>query len=206
MEKKSNEYCVENIVLTGAYILDNGARLDKADLSTKIQNSHVAKKSFPALICKDRPEEIQQPRGKKSKEKKKKNGATMLLFDSAKFVVTGVRDVKSGIRFITSIREQLQRSGVAVRDVDHRVVNIIGTGMLDGSIDLDKIITTLESSQYEPEVFPGLIYKVLGATFLLYKNGKFVFTGVREEGKITGILNDMRETIRSHNLFLESVA
>jgi len=205
MTKKSNEYCVENIVLSGAYILDNGTRLDKADLSTKIRNSHVANKSFPALICKEQPEEKQRPRGKEGIEKKQ-NGATMLLFESAKFVVTGVRDIESGVRFITSIRESLERANIPVRGVDHRVVNIIGTGMLGGSIDLDKIITTLESSQYEPEVFPGLIYKALNATFLLYKNGKFVFTGIKDEEKITGILSAMRETIRSNNLFLESVS
>ena len=190
MAKKNNDYRVENIVFCGSFILDDGMKLDKHDLSSKIQNSYVARKSFPALICKEIPAQ----------------NTTMLLFESAKFVVTGVKSAESGVRFISWIQESLVNALVPVRGVDYRIVNIIGTGMLDGGIDLDKIIMTLDTSQYEPEVFPGLIYKTKDATFLLYKNGKFVFTGIKDEDHIGNILERMKETIRSNNLFLAPLA
>jgi len=190
MTSKNNDYHVENIVLSGRFIVDHDMKLDKQDLSTKIENAHVAKKSFPALICKDGTNSV----------------ATMLLFESAKFVLTGVKNVAAGIRFISWMRESLVNALVPVIDVEYRVVNIVGTGMLDADIDLDKIIITLDMSQYEPEVFPGLIYKTKEATFLLFKNGKFVFTGVKEESHINDIVGVMKETIRSNNLFIEPLA
>jgi transcription initiation factor TFIID TATA-box-binding protein len=41
----------------------------------------------------------------------------------------------------------------------------------------------LENSEYEPEQFPGLVYKLPGtnATFLLFSNGKIVCTGTKSE-------------------------
>ncbi|MBT4174069.1 TATA-box-binding protein, partial [archaeon] len=44
----------------------------------------------------------------------------------------------------------------------------------------------LSNTEYEPEQFPGLVYKLPGtrATFLLFSNGKIVCTGTRSEKKL----------------------
>jgi transcription initiation factor TFIID TATA-box-binding protein len=41
----------------------------------------------------------------------------------------------------------------------------------------------LKNTEYEPEQFPGLVYKLkeANATFLLFSNGKIVCTGTKSE-------------------------
>jgi transcription initiation factor TFIID TATA-box-binding protein len=41
----------------------------------------------------------------------------------------------------------------------------------------------LPNTEYEPEQFPGLVYKLIEAkaTFLLFSNGKVVCTGTKSE-------------------------
>ena len=53
-------------------------------------------------------------------------------------------------------------------------------------LNLNKLAMTLDNTEYEPEQFPGLVYKLDGtrATFLLFSNGKIVCTGTRSEEKL----------------------
>ena len=55
----------------------------------------------------------------------------------------------------------------------------------------------LENTEYEPEQFPGLVYKLSGtrATFLLFSNGKIVCTGTRSEPMLKDALNKLISTL-----------
>jgi len=61
------------------------------------------------------------------------------------------------------------------------IVNTVGTAMLGQAFDLDTIALALEGGEYEPEQFPGLIYRIKEpkAAFLIFKSGKIVCTGAR---------------------------
>jgi transcription initiation factor TFIID TATA-box-binding protein len=61
------------------------------------------------------------------------------------------------------------------------IVNIVGTAMLGQALDLNSIALALEGAEYEPEQFPGLIYRITEpkAAFLIFKSGKAVCTGAR---------------------------
>jgi transcription initiation factor TFIID TATA-box-binding protein len=56
-------------------------------------------------------------------------------------------------------------------------------GKIQKMASLEKIIFALDGSKasYEPEQFPGLIYKDFGASFLLFPSGKFIITGIKEQ-------------------------
>ena len=56
----------------------------------------------------------------------------------------------------------------------------------------------LENAEYEPEQFPGLVYKLPGtrATFLLFSNGKIVCTGTRSEAKLNEAVSKLVTTLR----------
>ncbi len=64
-----------------------------------------------------------------------------------------------------------------------KVVNIVGTASLGSAFDLNQIAMTLEGAEYEPEQFPGLIYRIKDpkAAFLIFKSGKVVCTGTTSE-------------------------
>jgi len=51
----------------------------------------------------------------------------------------------------------------------------------------------LDNTEYEPEQFPGLVYKLKGtkATFLLFSNGKIVCTGTKSEEEVHEALDKL---------------
>ena len=54
---------------------------------------------------------------------------------------------------------------------------------LPTTYSLENITRNLEykKTSYEPEQFPGLIYKDWGVTFLLFSTGKIIITGIKNE-------------------------
>ena len=65
--------------------------------------------------------------------------------------------------------------------VPFKIVNIVGTSKIGEDFDLHTLAMTLEGAEYEPEQFPGLIYRISEpkAAFLIFKSGKVVCTGTR---------------------------
>jgi transcription initiation factor TFIID TATA-box-binding protein len=65
--------------------------------------------------------------------------------------------------------------------VEFKIVNIVGTSKIGDDFDLNKLAMTLEGAEYEPEQFPGLVYRIKEpkAAFLIFKSGKVVCTGTR---------------------------
>ena len=59
----------------------------------------------------------------------------------------------------------------------------------------------LENTEYEPEQFPGLVYKLASAkaTFLLFSNGKIVCTGTKSEKEAHAALDKLVENLKRVN-------
>ena len=66
------------------------------------------------------------------------------------------------------------------------VQNLVAAGSIGLDLNLNALAIQLSNTEYEPEQFPGLVYKLPGtrATFLLFSNGKIVCTGTRSEAKL----------------------
>ena len=56
----------------------------------------------------------------------------------------------------------------------------------------------LENTEYEPEQFPGLVYKLRDAkaTFLLFSNGKIVCTGTKSESEVHIAVKKLIENLK----------
>jgi transcription initiation factor TFIID TATA-box-binding protein len=108
---------------------------------------------------------------------------TFLIFSTGKIVATGAKNeahLKSAVKkAIDTIRE----IGIDIPNYTIEIVNFVASGTLNISIDLNLATLRLESSLYEPEIFPGLVYymKKPKAVFLIFSNGKFVCTGAKSE-------------------------
>jgi transcription initiation factor TFIID TATA-box-binding protein len=63
-----------------------------------------------------------------------------------------------------------------------KIENIVASASLGVRIPLEQIVEHLEGTEYEPEQFPGLVYRMKNpkAAFLLFSSGKVVCTGVRK--------------------------
>ena len=74
----------------------------------------------------------------------------------------------------------------------------------NNKIDLDLASLSLKNAIYDPEVFPGLIYKQndeIKGTFLIFSTGKLVFTGIAQESLIEPSLISLGRLLKSMDLF-----
>ena len=67
-----------------------------------------------------------------------------------------------------------------------KIQNIVAAGSVGMDLNLNTLAMKLENTEYEPEQFPGLVYKLMAAkaTFLLFSNGKIVCTGTKSEDEV----------------------
>ena len=76
----------------------------------------------------------------------------------------------------------VEKTGTKVpRGYKVQVENIVASAKIEGKLKLDTIAYKLENSEYEPEQFPGLVYRMADpkVAFLLFGSGKIVCTGGR---------------------------
>ena len=123
-----------------------------------------------------------------------------LIFNSGKMVCTGAKSEKEARRAVMTVVKELKKGGIIIiGKLDLKVVNIVASVSLGGMIDLEKAAYTLGKAMYEPEQFPGLIYRMdePKVVILLFASGKLVCTGAKKEqdvydavGKLHKILED----------------
>jgi len=107
-----------------------------------------------------------------------------LIFNSGKMVCTGAKSEKESRRAVMRVIRELKKSGIIVSGKPElKIQNIVASGNLGGQIDLEKSAYDLEKNMYEPEQFPGLIYRmpVPKVVILLFASGKLVCTGAKRE-------------------------
>ncbi|MFH1065554.1 MAG: hypothetical protein V1734_03555 [Nanoarchaeota archaeon] len=82
--------------------------------------------------------------------------------------------------------------------LDIQVVNIVVSTNLMHDIPLEKMAATLSNTEYNPEQFPGLVYKLAEAkaTFLLFSNGKVVCTGTKSEAEVESAMKKLIENLK----------
>ena len=130
----------------------------------------------------------------------KRPKTTTLIFSSGKMVCTGAKSEKEARRATMNVIKDLKKSGIIIiGKPDIKVQNIVASGVLGGMADLEKAAYTLKHAMYEPEQFPGLIYRMEDpkVVILLFASGKLVCTGAKNEedvhvavGKLHALLEE----------------
>jgi len=114
----------------------------------------------------------------------KRPKTTTLIFSSGKMVCTGAKSEKEARRAVLKVIKELKRSGIIIiSKPELKIQNIVASGILGGLADLEKAAYTLGHTMYEPEQFPGLIYRMTEpkVVILLFASGKLVCTGAKKE-------------------------
>ncbi|ELY35537.1 TATA-box-binding protein [Natronorubrum tibetense] len=110
--------------------------------------------------------------------------ATVLLFRTGKIVCTGATSVHNVQTALQDVFDTLRSLGIeAPADREITVQNIVSNADLDRQLNLNAIAIGLglENVEYEPEQFPGLLYRLdePEAVVLLFTSGKLLITGVK---------------------------
>jgi len=114
----------------------------------------------------------------------KKPKTATLIFNSGKMVCTGAKSEREARGAVMKVINELKRSGIViVGKPDLKIQNIVASANLSGIIDLEQAAFVLGKTMYEPEQFPGLIYRMDNpkVVILLFASGKLVCTGAKKE-------------------------
>ena len=111
---------------------------------------------------------------------------TALIFASGKMVVTGAKSEDDSKLASRKYARIIQKLGFNAKFTDFKIQNIVGSCDVKFPIRLEGLASKHHNfSSYEPELFPGLIYRMMKPkiVLLIFVSGKIVLTGakVREE-------------------------
>ena len=142
----------------------------KFDLNAVVKGNPFVEynpKRFPGLVFR-----IKRPK------------SAILIFSTGKMVCTGAKSDKESKRAIKKVVRELKKSGIIIiGKPEIKVVNIVATANLFGRIELEEAAYSLRRNMYEPEQFPGLIYRMdePKVVILIFASGKLVCTGATKE-------------------------
>ena len=152
---------IENVVASAS--LNVPIKLEK--LVANLDGIEYEPEQFPGLVMR-----LKNPK------------AAALIFSSGKIVCTGAKSPSDAKVVVSKIVKRMNRLGIKIpRNYKVRLENIVASAKLDRELNLNNIAFTLENTEYEPEQFPGLVYRMDDprVTFLLFGSGKIICTGGR---------------------------
>lgn len=171
-------YKIQNIVATASL----GAKVPLTKLVQSQANTEYNPEQFPGLVLR-----IKKPQ------------SAVLVFSSGNIVCTGTKSVAQVGEVIAQVIKQLRKIGVKVKGKPKiSVQNIVASGAIDITMNLNELALELENTEYEPEQFPGLVYKLgePNATFLLFSNGKLVCTGTKNHAELEDAMKKLLKRIK----------
>ncbi len=177
-EKKDTTLRVQNIVATTS--LEKEVSLTK--LARTQPNTEYNPETFPGLVLR-----IKEPK------------SAVLVFSSGNLVCTGTKSIAQVKEVVQQVIKQLKKIGVNVTITPKITVqNIVASGAIDLDLNLNTLSLELENTEYEPEQFPGLVYKLdePNATFLLFSNGKLVCTGTKNKAQLDDSMVQLNANVR----------
>jgi transcription initiation factor TFIID TATA-box-binding protein len=139
-------------------------------MAATLSNTEYNPEQFPGLVIR-----IKDPK------------TSALIFSSGNVVCTGARSMEKVHLAIKRIIESLEKINIFIKiKPEVKIQNIVASGSIGMKLNLNVLAMKLENTEYEPEQFPGLVYKLMEAkaTFLLFSNGKVVCTGTKSEQEV----------------------
>jgi len=133
----------------------------------------------------------------------KKPKTATLIFSSGKMVCTGAKSERQAKKAVTKVADELKRGGIVIlAKPEIQVQNIVASAGLGGHIDLEKTTYSLKRTMYEPEQFPGLIYRMdePKVVILIFASGKLVCTGAKKEAEVPRAVRKLQETLEEKGL------
>jgi len=100
---------------------------------------------------------------------------------------------------IEKIIQSLEKINVKITiKPEVKIQNVVASGSIGMDLNLNTLAMKLDNTEYEPEQFPGLVYKLpeAKATFLLFSNGKVVCTGTKSEKEVHSALDILIENLK----------
>ncbi len=177
------EITIQNVVASATL----NQKFNLNDILKNFVNTEYRPNRFPGLVFR-----LKRPK------------TATLIFSTGKMVCTGAKSEKLAISAIHKVVKELKASGIIVLGKPVIVIqNMVASANLHNKVDLETAADLLDNVMYEPEQFPGLIYRMSDpkTVLLLFSSGKIVCTGGKSEKMVHDSVNKLYEVLDEYELF-----
>jgi transcription initiation factor TFIID TATA-box-binding protein len=180
---------IENVVAFAVL----GKKIVLNKLVERLPNTEYEPEQFPGLVYR-----IKDPR------------AAALIFSSGKIVCTGAKSIDMAKKAMKKIVNDLKKIGISLpTNFKINIENIVASTKIEvkPKLVLEDVAMSLEDVEYEPEQFPGLVYRLKSprTAFLLFGSGKIICTGGRSLEEIDLALNNFKKRLEGIGLKVKPV-
>ncbi|MGQ9551668.1 MAG: TATA-box-binding protein [Candidatus Bathycorpusculaceae bacterium] len=182
MVKRKPLISIQNIVASVAL----SQRIDLQTIVDRFPQTEYDPEIFPGLVF-----------------RLKKPKTATLIFATGKMVCTGAKSEKEAKKAVEKVVRELRGQKVSITDKPVvKIQNIVASAELGGEIDLENLAYKLERVMYEPEQFPGAVYRMEDphVVFLIFSGGKLVCVGARKEQQVYEAVDKIQKTLEEKNL------
>ena len=184
MEDEMEKVQIENIVASTSL----ADKLDLSKIALALDGAEYEPEQFPGLIYR-----LPEPK------------TAVLIFRSGKVNCTGAKDIERVEKTIKILVDKLKAADIEVYDDPKIVVqNIVAVYDLGVELNLTDIAMSLglENVEYEPEQFPGLVYRIdePKVVLLLFGSGKVVCTGAKKKEEIVEAIKKLKKELENVGL------
>ncbi|XP_078176823.1 TATA-box-binding protein 2-like [Carex rostrata] len=158
---------LQNVVST----VNLNCSLDLKSIALQARNAEYNPKRFSAVVMR-----IREPK------------TTALIFASGKMVCTGAKTEDASKLAARKFARIVQKLGFSAQFKEFKIQNMVASCGVDFSVNLFRLAVSSHGVfiSYEPEVFPGLIYRMRQPklVLLIFQSGKIVITGAKKTDEI----------------------
>lgn len=130
-----------------------------------------------------------------------------LIFNTGKMVCTGSKSAKLAKSAVKNVVNELKKKGCIVKGKpDITIQNIVSTTDMGDWVDLEGMADLLDNVMYEPEMFPGAVYRMAEpkVVMLIFNSGKIVITGAKKESYAKEATRKIMVLLKEKALFIRS--
>jgi len=124
-----------------------------------------------------------------------------LIFRSGKIICVGARSTAAAKIALKKVVKKIKRIGIRINEdnIKVKIENIVVAVNLFRELNLDQLAFQLEDSEYEPEQFPGLVYRIYDpkVAFLLFSSGRVVCAGAKSMDSVRTAVKKLQAKLKS---------
>jgi len=177
------EITIQNVVASASL----NQEFNLIDILKNFRNTEYHPKRFPGLVFR-----LKRPK------------TATLIFRSGKMVCTGAKSEKLAISAVKRVVKELKAGSIIVLGKPVITIqNMVASANMQNKVDLETAADLLDNVMYEPEQFPGLIYRMNDpkTVLLLFSSGKIVCTGGKSEKMVYESVTNLYELLDEYELF-----
>ncbi|VVB53711.1 TATA-box-binding protein [uncultured archaeon] len=130
----------------------------------------------------------------------------MLVFRTGKVICSGARNIDDINAALKQLLSKLRGAGMRVSETPLvEIQNIVASASMNVKVNLDVLAMEAENTEYEPEQFPGLVFRLdkPKTVMLIFRSGRIIITGAKTPEDATKAAKRTRDMVKEYGAVID---